>query len=96
MVVKSLVSENCDENEIIDGIKDMVNMGKLIIGSSKCSINSSRQYKTFHERTIKLPVEETVAHETAAHETANETATKEITAAENESTGTESINDKVE
>ena len=96
MVVKSLVSEDCNENEIIDGIKDMVNMGKLMIGSSKRSINSSRQYETCDERTIKLPVEETVGHETAAHETANQTATEEITAEENESTGTESNNDKVE
>ena len=45
MFVKSLVSEDCDENEIMDGIKDMVNMGKL--------------HKSFVKRTIELPVKET-------------------------------------
>ena len=45
MFAKSLVSEDCDDNEIMDGIKDMVNMGKL--------------HKSFVERTIELPVKET-------------------------------------
>ena len=58
MVVKSLAWRliqdpclNCEENEIIDGIKDMANKGKLRLGSNKLPRNDlfyiPRKYKTF-------------------------------------------------
>ena len=55
MVVKNLVSEGCKETEVIDGIKDLANMGKLRVGSSKRSRISPKPQKTFGERTVNLP-----------------------------------------
>ena len=66
IVVKSLAWRlikdsflNCDENEIMDGIKDMANKGKLRLGSNKLPRNDvfyvPRKYKTFAERTVMLP-----------------------------------------
>ena len=73
MVVKGLVSESCKENEIIDGIKYMANMGKLRLGSSKRSINFAVQRKAFVDRTINLSGNET---ETAANDTSDENLDK--------------------
>ena len=73
MVVKGLVSENCKENEIIDGIKDMANTGKLRLGSSRRSINFAVQRKKFVDRTINLSGNET---ETAANDTSDENLEK--------------------
>ena len=66
MVVKSLawrlIKEsflNCDENEIMDGIKDMANKAKLRLGSNNLRRNDvfyvPRKYETFAERTVMLP-----------------------------------------
>ena len=58
MVVKNLASDGCTETEIIDGIKNLANMGKLLVGSSKLPRNSPREHKTFGERTVYLPTAE--------------------------------------
>ena len=58
MVVKNLVSEGCKEAEVIDGIKDLANTGKLRVGSSKRPRNSPKPAKTFGERTINLPTQD--------------------------------------
>ena len=65
MVVKKLVSEGCEEIEVTDGIKDMVNLGKLRLGSAKPRLgknslwtkarSSQKQRKPIGERTVNLP-----------------------------------------
>ena len=55
MVVKSLVSGGYKETEIIDGIKDLANAGKLRVGPSKAKYGR-KQNKTFGERTINPSV----------------------------------------
>ena len=58
MVVKNLVSEGCKEAEVIDGIKDLANTGKLRVGSSKRPRNSPKPAKAFGERIINLPTQD--------------------------------------
>ena len=74
MVVKKLVSEGCKESEVIDGIKDLGNMGKLRVGSSKRSRYSPKLQKTFGERTVNLPTADKVLNQSTETESKDQEA----------------------
>ena len=69
MVVKKLVSEGCEEKEVTDGIKDMVNLGKLRLGSATPRLGKNSAWtKTGHGKKLKKFGERTVNLSTADKE----------------------------